>query len=160
MPDEKIAKVYVRPDNTVVLTCPHCGYQKEISVASFKDHKHRVTVKCTCKNTFTTNIEYRKRVRKRTNLRGTFVNHTQNGREGNIIVRNVSISGCEFTSLDLPHFRVDDEITLEFTLDDEHMSVIRKEAVVRDIRNNSIGCEFSRAGEYAYDGALGFYISS
>lgn len=158
MADGPVPKTYVRPDRTAVLTCPHCGQQKEISVDSFKEHKNRLNVKCVCKKTFVVNLEYRKRVRKRTSLRGTYVNHSQNERNGNIIVRNVSVSGCEFTSIDLPHFNLDDELTLEFTLDDEHLSVIRKEATVRDIRHNSIGCEFARSGEFAYDGPLGFYI--
>ena len=160
MPDEQVPKTYVRPDRTVVLTCPHCGRQKELSVDALKEHKSRLNVKCVCKNTFAVDIEFRKRVRKRTNLRGTYVNHSQKERSGKIIVKNISVSGCEFTSIDLPHFKLEDELTLEFTLDDEHMSLIRKSATVTDIRRNSIGCEFSRAGEFAYDGPLGFYIMS
>lgn len=160
MSEAKISTTYVRPDRTAVLTCPHCGRQKEISVDSFTEHKNRLNVKCACKNTFTIHLEYRKRVRKRTHLQGTYINHSQNDRTGSIVVKNVSVSGLEFSSMDLSHFNVDDELTIEFTLDDEHMSVIRKEATVRDIRTKSIGCEFSRSGEYAFDGPLGFYIMS
>ena len=160
MPDAKISTTYVRPDRTAVLTCPHCNRQKEISVDSFKDHKNRLNVKCACKKTFTVILEYRKRVRKRTHLHGKYVNHSQKDRTGNLVVKNVSVSGLEFSSMDLPHFNLNDELTIEFTLDDEHMSVVRKEVTVVDIRIKSIGCEFSRSGEYAFDGPLGFYIMS
>ena len=160
MPDAKISKTYVRPDKTAVITCPHCNVQKTINVAALNEHKSRLKIKCSCKNIFTANLEFRKRVRKRTHLRGTYVNHSQKNNSGNIIVTNVSVSGLEFTSLDVPTFKVDDELTLEFTLDDEHRSEIRKQAIVRDIRTKSVGCEFPGAGEYAFDGPLGFYVMS
>jgi hypothetical protein len=160
MNDDNIIKTYVRPDNTAVLTCPKCGLQKTINTKSFDHHKSRVKVKCGCKNVFVAHLEFRKRPRKRTYLRGSYVNHSQNEAKGNIIVTNVSISGLEFTSIDVPNFRVDDELTLEFTLDDEHLSVIRKEATVKGVHAKSVGCEFHAAGEYSFDGALGFYINN
>lgn len=160
MPDDNIIKTYVRPDGTAVLTCPNCGLQKTINTKSFSQHKSRVKVKCSCKNIFAAQLEFRKRVRKRTHLRGTCINHSQNEAKGNIIVTNVSISGVEFTSIDVSNFRVDDELSLEFTLDDEHRSVIRKEATVKAIHPKSVGCEFHAAGEYSFDGALGFYINN
>jgi hypothetical protein len=160
MSDAKVNKTYVRPDNTAVLTCPACGSQRTITIDSVNEHKSTLRVKCGCENVFTVNLEFRKRIRKRTHLRGTYVNHSQNEKSGNIIVTNVSISGLEFTSVDVATFKVDDELTLEFTLDDEHRSEIRKEAVVTGVRSKSVGCEFPGAGEYAYDGALGFYIRS
>ena len=159
MPDDNIIKTFVRPDNTAVLTCPKCGLQKTINTTSFEQHKSRVKVKCGCKNIFVAQLEFRKRVRKRTHLRGSYINHSQNGTKGNIIVTNVSISGLEFTSVDVQNFKVDDELTLEFTLDDEHRSVIRKEATVKGVYPKSVGCEFHAAGEYSFDGALGFYIN-
>jgi hypothetical protein len=158
MADNSVVKTYVRPDNTAVLTCPHCGLQRTIDISSFKEHKSRVKVKCNCKNVYTTIIEFRQRVRKRTHLRGTYINHTQNEKRGNLVVTNISVSGLEFTSIDVPTFKVDDELTIEFTLDDEHRSEVRKHAVVRGVRTKSVGCEFPGAGEYAFDGPLGFYI--
>ena len=104
------------------------------------------------------NLEFRKRKRKQTNLRGTYVNHSQKDSNGNIIVKNISVSGLEFTSYDLQDFNIDDELTVTFTLDDEHLSEITKEVVVKDLRKSSVGCEFIRSGELAFDGPLGFYI--
>ena len=158
MAEKSEVKTYVRPDNTAVLTCPHCGLQKTIDISSFKEHKSRVNVKCSCKNIYTTIIEFRKRVRKRTHLRGTYINHSQNEKRGNLVVTNISVSGLEFTSIDVPTFKIDDELTIEFTLDDEHRSDVRKQAIVRGVRSRSVGCEFPGAGEYAFDGPLGFYI--
>lgn len=160
MTDDSVVKTYIRPDNTAVLTCPHCNQQRIIDTASFKDHKFRLKVRCSCKNVYTAIIEFRKRIRKRTHLRGTYINHSQKDKRGNLVVTNVSVSGLEFTSVDIQNFKVEDELTIEFTLDDEHRSEVRKQAIVRDIRTKSIGCEFPGSGEYAFDGALGFYIKS
>ena len=161
--DENMTKAtgsptYVRPDNTAVITCPHCGRQKTIQGDSVKGHRHKFKVKCTCKNVFIVNLEFRKRKRKPTNLRGTYINHSQQDSNGNIIVKNLSVSGLEFTSYDHKDFKVDDELTVSFTLDDEHLSEITKEIIVKDIRKNSVGCEFVRSGEMAFDGPLGFYV--
>ena len=155
----KPKKIRVRPDNTVVLTCTNCGFQKEAQAESFKDYKHAVRIKCSCQKTFMVFLEYRNRVRKKTNLRGTYINNTQNT-NGNIIIRNLSINGLEFTSYDAHDFKVEDELTVTFNLDDEHMTEIRKDVIVKDVRRNSIGCEFERSGDFAFDGPLGFYVMS
>jgi Zn ribbon nucleic-acid-binding protein len=156
----KIPITYVRPDNTAVITCPHCGRQKTLQALSFKGHKHKLKVKCGCDKVFTAHLEFRKKVRKKVNLRGKYVNHSQEDKAGNIVVRNISLSGLEFTSYDIQDFKLDDELTLTFTLHDEHLSEIKKGAVVRDVRPNSVGCEFDGSGNYGYDGPLGYFIMS
>jgi len=160
MTDNSVVKTYIRPDNTAVLTCPHCNLQRIIDTDSFKDHKFRLKVRCSCKNVYTAIIEFRKKIRKRTHLRGTYINHSQKDKRGNLIVTNVSVSGLEFSSVDIQNFKVEDELTIQFTLDDEHRTVVRKQAIIRDIRTKSIGCEFPGSGDYAFDGDLGFYIKS
>lgn len=160
MTDNSVVKTYIRPDKTAVLTCPHCNLQRIIDTASFKDHKFRLKVRCSCKNVYTAIIEFRKRIRKRTHLRGTYINHSQKDKRGNLIVLNVSVSGLEFSSVDIQNFKVEDELTIQFTLDDEHRTEVRKQAIIRDIRTKSIGCEFPGSGDYAFDGDLGFYIKS
>ncbi|MGW8286863.1 MAG: hypothetical protein ACWGOD_01380 [Desulfobulbales bacterium] len=160
MTDNSVVKTYIRPDNTAVLTCPHCNLQRIIDTDSFKDHKFRLKVRCSCKNVYTAIIEFRKRIRKRTHLRGTYINHSQKDKRGNLIVTNVSVSGLEFSSVDIQNFKVEDELTIQFTLDDEHRTEVRKQAIIRDIRTKSIGCEFPGSGDYAFDGDLGFYIKS
>jgi phage terminase large subunit GpA-like protein len=160
MSEVKKIKSYVRPDNTVVISCPHCGRQKSVPVESFKDRKTTIKVKCACTNIFALDIEFRKKIRKRVHLRGTYINHSQKNRHGNLIVQDVSLGGLAFSSIDIHDFKTNDELTIEFQLDDEHRTTITKAAFVKDIRKRTIGCEFERGGEFAYDGPLGFYIMS
>jgi len=44
MPDIEFTKIYVSPDNSAVLTCPHCGLQKVILADSFRGYKHKLKV--------------------------------------------------------------------------------------------------------------------
>ena len=160
MPESKAVKTYVRPDYTAVLTCPHCGLQKSVPVESYKGRKSALKIKCSCKNVYSVQLEFRKRARKRTNLRGSYVNNSQRNIRGSLVVKNISVSGLEFSSLDVKNFRIDDEITVEFHLDDDQRSLITRDVIVRDIRERTVGCEFARGGEFAFDGPLGFYIMS
>ena len=61
MSDTISRKIYVRPDNTAVITCPHCNRQKTVPVGSYMGSKSRVKIKCGCKNVFTVNLEFRKK---------------------------------------------------------------------------------------------------
>jgi len=160
MPPAKVSKTYIRPDNTAVISCPHCGRQETIHADSLKHHKSKLKIKCACKNIFTVDLEFRKRVRKPTSLKGTYQNHSQKNRRGNIRVKNISVSGLEFSTLDIANFKEGDELTLYFNLDDEHRSEIRKEATVRAVRTATVGCEFVGSGNLAFDGPLGLYVMS
>jgi hypothetical protein len=159
MPNPKVPKTYVRPDNTAVLTCSHCGIQKVILADSFKGHRHKLKVKCVCQNVFLVNLEFRSRVRKKTHLRGTYINHSQDDSSGILFVENISVTGLAFTRADVEKFQVGDELTVQFTLDDEHNTEVRKEVIVRDVRQNSIGCEFEKS-EDTFGSPLGYYIIS
>ena len=160
MQESKVSKTYVRPDNSAVLNCPHCCRQKPIPVDSFRGHKHKLKVKCVCNETFMVNLEFRKRVRKKIYLRGTYINYSQKDSSGDLFIENISVGGLEFTSFNVQNFKVDDELTLEFNLDDELQSKISKDVIVREVRQRSIGCEFDTPSELAFVGPLGYYIMS
>jgi hypothetical protein len=160
MTESEVSKTYVRPDNTAVLNCPHCGRQKVIPVDSFRGYKHKLKVKCSCSKKFMVSLEFRNRVRKKTYMRGTYTNHSKNNSSGNLVIRDISVGGLQFTSLDAQDLKVGDELTVEFALDDEHRTEVNKEVTVRDVRKNSVGCEFERSDEFAFDGPLGHYVMS
>ena len=44
----------------------------------------------------------------------------------NIVVKNLSINGLEFVSMDVDKFEIDDEITVSFKLDNEERTTIKK----------------------------------
>ena len=158
MPKSNVPKTYVRPDNTAVLTCSHCGAQKVILADTFQGYKHRLKVKCSCNEVFIVNLEFRNRIRRRTHLRGTYINHSQDDKNGHLIVKDVSVSGLSFTSLDIESVKVGDELKVDFTLDDEYQTEVSKELIVKNIRNKVAGCKFVTP-EDVFGSHLGHYIT-
>jgi len=151
--------VFVRPDDTAVITCCNCRLQKIIPVSSYKGRKAQVKIKCRCKNVFTVYFEFRKKFRKTTNLYGKFINHYRK-KTGDIIVKNLSFEGLGFTTMDIDKFKNGDKIEVSFELDNQDRTTIKKEAIVRNIRKNNVGCEFVKSGQCAFESSLGFYLMS
>jgi len=157
MPDFKIPKTFVRQDNTAVVTCQHCGHQEVILADPFKGYKYKLKVKCECQNDYIVILEFRSRVRKKTRLSGTYTNHSQNDRTGSFSILDISVTGLGFTSQDAEYFKEDDKLTVEFTLDDDRKTKIRKEVIVRYRRQDSVGCEFNER-EDPFESPLGNYV--
>ena len=158
-PDSQASIVYVRSDNTAVLTCPQCGRQKVILTDSFKGHNYKseLKIKCNCQNIFRVNLEFRRAIRKVTRLEGTYINYSQKDSSGHITIHDISVIGLGFSSLDNKNFKVGDELSLKFILDDEHKTEIKIEVIVRSIRKNTIGCEFIGSRE-TISGSLRYYV--
>ncbi|MDX1776570.1 MAG: PilZ domain-containing protein [Desulfobulbales bacterium] len=149
-------KAFVRDDGTTILKCPFCKHARTVSVAKVKDKKKIIKVKCTCQKSYTVSLELRKMYRKKTSLEGKFINLSQNNEPGLMLVKDISMGGVGFEVIGSCRIQVEDELQLTFTLDDSNSSVIKKDVVVKVVRNKVIGCEFLNTSEY--DKALGFYL--
>jgi hypothetical protein len=156
--ETEFSRTYVRPDNTAVLTCPLCRLQKAILAEPYRGKKHKLKIKCLCTNTFKVFLEFRKRPRKQTRLKGTFINHSQNGSSCDLFIRDLSVIGLTFTSIEAPTVKTDDELTVKFSLDDEHQTEIRNDVIVRNVRSGTVGGEFEVSSELALNESLGHYI--
>jgi hypothetical protein len=159
MPEFEFSKTYVRPDNTAVLICPYCGQWKMISADPFRGAKHRLKVKCLCKQIFKVFLEFRKKVRKKRFLRGTYINHSQKSSRSDIVILDISVIGLAFSSLDDPTFKMGDDLSVEFTLDNKQRTDISRDAVVRNVLHKRAGCEF-KFSDGGFYGPLGFYLMS
>jgi PilZ domain len=154
-------KAYVREDGTTVLKCPYCNHARSVSVAILKEKKKVIKVKCSCQKSYSVNLELRKQFRKNANLRGSYINQSQQDDrgvllQGKIVVRDLSMGGLGFETMGKCTIQPEDELEVTFTLDDQHSSVIKKWVEVRIVRGKYVGCEFTHANEY--DKALGFYL--
>ena len=159
MPDDTIPNTFVRPDNNAVVTCPHCNRQKAILADSFKVIKHKLKVKCVCQKVFIVILEFRNKLRKKTRLRGRYINNSQNKRIGSFSILDISVTGLGFNSQDATNLKLGDTLTVEFCLDDERKTVIYKDVIVRYINQDAVGCEFEEAEE-PFGSPLGRYIMS
>ena len=149
-------KVFVRGDGTTVLNCPFCRHARTVSVEKIKEKKKIIKVKCSCQMSYSVSLELRKMYRKSTSLNGRYVNQSLNNETGMMIVKDVSMGGIGFEAVGRCRIEVEHELEVTFTLDDTHSSVIKKQVVVKIVRDKFVGCEFIHAHEY--DKSLGFYL--
>jgi hypothetical protein len=156
----KSTKAFVRPDHTAIISCPYCNCKKEIPVEKFKGNKFCLKIKCSCKEVYTLNLEFRKKVRKDVKLQGKFTNHSQKNIRGDLVVKNLSLGGLEFSTMEIDSFKNGDEVTVSFKLDNDNRTTIKKEVTVCSVRKQSysVGCEFTRSSDIALDKDLGFYL--
>ena len=159
MSDKNSRKIFVRSDDTAVITCCNCRLRKNIPVSSLKGKKSQVKIKCGCKNVFTVDLEFREKFRKTTNLYGKFINHYRRS-SGDIIVKNLSLDGLGFTTTNIDKFKNGDKIEVYFELNNSDRTTIKKEAILRNIHKNNIGCEFVKSNQAEYECSLGFYLMS
>ncbi len=145
MPDAKVVKTYVRPDNKAVIICPHCQQQKIILADSFRGPNYKFKAKCNCQKTFMVHLEFRKHIRKKTKLAGTDINHSPAERSGPLIIQNISMTGLSFAYFDVKGFKVGDKLNITFNLDDHRQAEISKEVIVIDVNQSLVGCKFEAA---------------
>lgn len=149
-------KVFIGSNDLATFRCPKCDKAKTANVSRYKNIQTavRVKAKCPCGHTFTVVLERRKHVRKNLNLPGTYVVE-RTGHRGAMNVRDLSRSGVKIKLNFRPDFEIGDRLVLEFNLDDNQRSIIRKEIIVRSIKDLYVGTEFSNIDHYD---KLGSYL--
>ena len=152
----RMQKAYVNEDGITVLKCPFCSHARTVSVASFREKKKVIRVRCSCQESYAVALELRRLYRKSTSLKGSYINLSRNNESGAMIVKDISMGGIGFETLDKRDIEPEDELVVTFTLDDTHSSVIKKQVLVKIIKERFVGCEFRYAHED--DKALVFYL--
>jgi len=154
---DNVQKIYVNQDGTAVMKCPACFAIKSADVSKLRDSaQHAIKVRCTCQVVFAVKLEFRRTYRKDTKLAGDFRSLPTGKHSGRLTVVNISKGGVGAQIIGFNHFRVGDELRISFNLDDHHHSLIDKKVVVRLVKQNYIGCEFTDST--SHDKALGFYL--
>ena len=137
--------------------CPHCGFSRSVNAAKFKDRRDPVKIRCKCQSAFSVFFEFRRAYRKETHLRGKYSKLPVCEEWGRMVVKNISLTGIGFATFTMPNLKKGDEGTVKFTLDDKRRSDVEKDAVVRVVKDNYLGCEFMEPVGFQ-DKALGFYL--
>ena len=156
--------VFIYKDNKAIIICPKCEKSKTIDVSEELGSKYLVRLKhkCSCGYLYVVLLERRKRHRKIVDLPGAytcFVSEEQETR-GSMTIQDITRAGLSFKLEESANqkFNMGDTLLLEFHLDDESKSLIKKEAVICNIRGPYIGVKFSSVD--IYDRALGMYMFS
>lgn len=148
---------YVNRDGTAAITCPVCSCLKTVPVNKFKNKKHVLKVRCSCKTIFNVELNYRLHYRKPVTLSGTYKTFRQYDKcQGIIKITNISLGGLQYRFLGVNRLFPGSIVDLDFYLDDKKHSQIKKRAIVRYSHDNVVGCEFMQLGDP--DRSLGFYL--
>ncbi len=155
-------KVFITSKNTATFVCPKCGNSTVANVAKYAaiDKKITVNCNCTCGHRFSATIEKRRQYRKGTDLPGFYYHHRANGDtdKGSMRVVDISSNGLKLQLSVAAKFSTDEKLRVEFYLDDKRRTFIKKEVIVRNVKNNLVGTAF--APNQGDDPALGFYLMS
>jgi len=148
--------IFVDDKGMVYLLCPFCGDGSKRPLEKFPYIHKPVTISCSCGNTYDVQIDARKTFRKETSLEGLYANLVSAGDFERMTVVNLTFSGCGLLASKEPALNQGDWIKMVFKLDDAKRTEIKRNAVVRRVIGNYIGCQFKATA--AYDPDIGFYL--
>lgn len=155
--ETEVKKIYADVNGIVTFVCQTCGHIEKDQASKYKDRKGPVHIQCKCGTAYYAEVEFRKFYRKKTNLQGVYASVKLANGWQKIIIKNLSLEGCQFQAVNLFDLIPGDEIKIEFRLDDVKKSLIRKKAVIRSVNNFSVGCKFKELPG-TFDPDLGFYL--
>jgi hypothetical protein len=152
----EIQKVYVRSDGTAIVKCNHCGVAKTVNAAKAKKSSKACAVRCSCRAIFQVFFDYRSVYRKKANFDGSYARLPYSSRWCGIWVKSLSMKGICFTTANMRNLKKGDRVKVRFALDGTRHSEMKKDAIVKWIKQKNIGCEFIDTGPY--DKMLGFHL--
>ncbi len=152
-------KAYVRANNTATIICPSCHCCRHLQAEKYRHRKHTLKARCRCGAVFLLRLDFRRFYRKTTSLPGTYASLSAEKPGGGVIhIRNISRGGIGFTVSGIHNLEPGLPLTLDFTLNDKKMTRLRKQALVRTVNGNYIGCQFPENDPV--EKALGFYLQN
>lgn len=148
--------------------CPKCRRKTPVDLSTADRPKTKgISLTCACGYEFITALEKRRHYRKPVNFKGRYRYSTPAGLgqgdgkgkfvgKGKMQVVDVSAWGLKMKLKKKEAFRVNDQLSVEFHLDDKEKTMIQEQATIRNIDDRTIGGAFfdQRKGNRH----LGFYL--
>ena len=133
--------VYAGAADHVTITCPKCGLVKNKVVTDFKDTPKRVKATCKCGEVFRVFLEFREDNRKIVRLSGTYFDQEKD-EKGEILIKNISITGINFETLKPHNISKGDIVELEFTLDNRNKTELNTLVKIMRVNDLNVGGQF------------------
>ncbi len=116
-----------------------------------------LSVRCRCGHVYNVLLDFRRHFRNPPAWPGPTSAGTRQDRAAARSASSTSRAAASVSSVSGRH-RIEpgQKLQVEFQLTDRNRTVIKKQAVVRTVQENTVGCEFLCAGEL--DKALGFFL--
>ena len=149
-------RVFINSDNIATFICPECEKVRNADVSKILGIDKALKIKCQCKcgKKFEAIIERRKYFRKSINMEGVCYLGKQNLKIA-VSVIDISRSGLKLKLNSILNIKPEDELLIEFNLDDPEKTLISKKIIVRSISGVIMGVEFKSPEHYD---KLGSYL--
>jgi PilZ domain len=148
--------LWIDDNYQATIICPKCRLDINIDPSKFKNAQRRQSAKCKCGEIIQFTIEYRRQYRKDVRLPGAY-SIQEKRQKGEIIIRDLSLSGIRFESL-MPHqISPDDTLEVIFILDNPSRKEIRKLVKVIWVDDRIVGAQYNERNLYETD--LAFYLN-
>jgi hypothetical protein len=158
--DERdIIRVVLNDEKEGMFICTNCKkfIIKDLKKFDNANNSNRLKVKCKCGHVFRAMVERRHSLRKSVNLVGRCL-YIDNFRKANkqiIKIRDISMTGLQYSVNNFPEYRVGDTIVVDFRLDNRERTKIQEKAEVKYICSEKVGIQFE---EKNLIGKLGIYL--
>ncbi len=149
----------VHPTETgqAVIICPQCMKRFAIDASAYMDSRKSLKAGCRCGHKFPVVFDTRSFYRKELYLAGQYIKSLSDDPEL-LTIENLSYSGVKFRTRFAHTIQVDDELTIEFILDNRQSSRIVKTIQVKHMQGQVIGAEFR--DRQAYSAELTYYLNA
>ena len=131
-----MGKFYVDENNRARINCHKCGINNNLDVTKFKDTHKRLKAKCRCGEVFRLTLDFRKHYRKNVQLAGEYFVQEKDEKD-DILIKDISITGINFTTFKPHNFSKGDTVELKFTLDNPMRTRVQELVkIIRTIDRN------------------------
>ena len=154
--DDKMKKVYVDNSNQVKITCPKCGLEQNKNVFKFKNTQKRLKATCKCGEVFRFSLDFRRYHRKDVQLSGEYFVR-ENGEKDDIFIKDISMTGINFTTFKPHNFSIDDTVELKITLDTPIEMETQATVKIKWAVGRNVGAQFNNPKSLEKD--LSIYMS-
>jgi hypothetical protein len=155
-----VKRVPISESGKATFICPKCKGTKTVDVSSFIDNGKEVKInaKCSCGHIWSSVFEKRKQYRKAVNFAGTY-DYIEDGKvvdRGGMTVVDLSNGGAKLKLNFERNLQVGAHLDLEFHLDDNNSTLIKKRVTIRTINGDCLGTTFGSPDNIGPE--LGFYL--
>ena len=154
MGNAMVERIYLEDGQKQIYICPECQRENTLDDSSISPQENGTGVKIECQCGFVKMVYFENRNfgRLQTNLPGTFNITDASGKPqtGLLVVKDLSMTGLklQLSTSEISRFKIGDQLEVEFHLDDESRSHIRKKVTLKYIENHFCGVQFCSEDEY------------
>jgi hypothetical protein len=155
----EILRTYVQKGGTVSSVCPQCGASHLLTIDDKKTVAGAIPVQCSCGKNYSFPAEWRKAYRRAVNLAGICGKTSSKDEQGEILIKNISMTGIGFFPVGRHSLKQGDQVLLQFVLTDANKTGMEVVAVVVRVSETMIGCSFQSLSPEQDDALASFFMT-